>query len=80
MEDAEYYLRQGADVPSVQTVKQLKTMQSDERLALWKKSHSQHCMSYHLDIGGCKRDRSCAFLHVNAQGINAFEENDEVAG
>eukprot|EP00592_Proboscia_alata_P014882 CAMPEP_0194400372 /NCGR_PEP_ID=MMETSP0174-20130528/127182_1 /TAXON_ID=216777 /ORGANISM="Proboscia alata, Strain PI-D3" /LENGTH=549 /DNA_ID=CAMNT_0039196891 /DNA_START=555 /DNA_END=2204 /DNA_ORIENTATION=+ len=80
LDDAEYYLRQGADVPSVQTVKQLKTMQSDEKLALWKKSHSQHCMSYHLDIGGCKRDRSCAFLHVNAQGINAFEENDEVAG
>mmetsp|Transcript_13173 Transcript_13173/g.28503 ORF Transcript_13173/g.28503 Transcript_13173/m.28503 type:complete len:661 (-) Transcript_13173:106-2088(-) len=78
--DLEHYLRIGAEVPTVEIVKKLKAAHKDERLAAWKKDHSQHCMPYHLDDGGCKRDRTCAFLHVEAKDGNKFVEDDEVAG
>lgn len=77
--DLEFYLRQGAEVPTVATLKRLKTMTKEKQLLEWKKgNHSQHCMAFHLE--GCKRDRACAFLHVNAKGTNSFDEADEVAG
>lgn len=78
--DLEYYLRMGVEVPSVEIVTTLKHVSKEERLAVWKKDHSQHCMSYHLDDGGCTRDRACAFLHVPAKDIRKFDEDDEVAG
>ena len=78
--DLQYYLRMGADVPTVEIVTALKHLSKEERLAVWKKDHSQHCMSYHLDDGGCTRDRACAFLHVPAKDIRKFDEDDEVAG
>ncbi len=79
--DLEYYLRQGATVPTVEEIKQLKLMSPEEQMTAWKASdHSQHCMAYHLENGGCKRDRACAFLHVDAIGKNTFEETNEVAG
>ncbi len=79
--DLEYYLRQGASVPTVEEIKQLKQMSPEEQMRHWKASdHSQHCMAYHLETGGCKRDRACAFLHVDATGKNTFEETNEVAG
>jgi hypothetical protein len=37
-------------------------------------------MSYHLDAGGCTRDRACAFLHSEPKDENRFDELDEVAG
>eukprot|EP00978_Attheya_sp_CCMP212_P046713 scaffold406967_cov48-Attheya_sp.AAC.1 len=52
--DLEYYLRQGAEVPTVETIETLKPLQKEEQLNVWKKEHSQHCMSFHLDSGGCK--------------------------
>jgi tRNA-dihydrouridine synthase 1 len=76
----EYYLDLGAAVPSVEKVKRLKKVAREEALEEWKKEHSQHCMSFHLDKEGCKRDRACAFLHADSQGSNAFVESDEVAG
>jgi len=78
--DREYYLRIGAEVPSKTTISKLKLLSKEDALAAWKKSHSQHCMSYHLDDGGCKRDRACAFLHSEAKDENKFDEADEVAG
>ena len=78
--DLQYYLRMGVEVPSVEIVTTLKHLSKEERLAVWKKDHSQHCMSYHLDFGGCTRDRACAFLHVPAKDIRKFDEDDEVAG
>jgi tRNA-dihydrouridine synthase 1 len=78
--DHEHYLRIGAEIPSVEIVTTLKHLSKEERLAVWKKDHSQHCMSYHLDDGGCTRDRACAFLHVPAKDGHKFDEEDEVAG
>jgi tRNA-dihydrouridine synthase 1 len=78
--DLEHYLRIGAEVPTKEVINKLRSLSKDAALAVWKKDHSQHCMSYHLDAGGCKRDRACAFLHVEAKGENTFDEVDEVAG
>ena len=77
--DLEYYLRQGAEVPTVKTVAMLKTLAKEKQFESWKKgNHSQHCMAFHLGV--CKRERSCAFLHVNATRANSFDEVEEVAG
>jgi tRNA-dihydrouridine synthase 1 len=78
--DMEYYLRIGAEVPTLATIEKLKALKRDEQLKVWKQEHSQHCMSFHLDPEGCKRDRACAFLHSHAKGSNTFVESDEVAG
>ena len=78
--DLEHYLRIGAEVPSVETIETLRHAPREERLVAWKKDHSQHCMAYHLEEGGCKRDRACAFLHVPAKDARKFDEDDEVAG
>ena len=81
LEDREFYLRQGAEMPTVETIAYLKTLPKDAQLREWKtREHSQHCLSFHLDPQGCKRDRACAFLHVEAKGDNTFVESDEVAG
>jgi hypothetical protein len=37
-------------------------------------------MAFHLEEGGCKQDRACAFLHTDAKGANLFVELDKVAG
>lgn len=76
----EYYLKIGSEVPSVEMIVKLKSMPKEERLAAWKASHSQHCMNYHLEKEGCRRDRACAFLHVEARDKRRFDERDEVAG
>jgi len=78
--DSDYYLRQGADVPTIQFITRLKSRPKTEQLILWKKSHSQHCLSYHLEPNGCSRDRKCAFLHLDAKGVTTFEEEDECCG
>jgi tRNA-dihydrouridine synthase 1 len=75
--DLNFYLNVGAAVPSTETVKRLRAMGRDEAMEAWKKEHSQHCLSYHLDPDGCNRGRACAFLHVES---NSFVEVDEVAG
>lgn len=78
--DLDHYLRIGAEVPTVEMVARLKRAPREERLAAWRKDHSQHCMEYHLEDEGCKRDRACAFLHVAAKDVLVFDEDDEVAG
>ncbi len=80
LSDLHHYLRMGAEVPSVETVQKLKKAPKEERLSVWKKNHSQHCMAHHLEEGGCKRDRSCAFMHVAATSNLTFVEDAEVAG
>jgi len=81
LEDREYYLKQGAKVPTADEVKRLRKLPRDIQLKEWKRlDHTQHCMSFHLDEGGCKRGRACAFLHVDATGSNTFVESEEVAG
>lgn len=78
--DLTHYLQIGADVPTRKTVQKLKTLSKEEAMAIWKGYHSQHCLSFHLESNGCARGRSCAFLHVDILGSNAFVEKDEVAG
>lgn len=78
--DMEFYLRQGSEVPTVDLIQKLKALKKDQQLKEWKEKHGQHCMSYHLSAGGCQRDRTCAFLHVDAKNKNSFIETDEVAG
>jgi hypothetical protein len=80
LSDLGYYLRMGAEVPTVEAITRLKSVSKEARLEVWKKDHSQHCMSFHFDDGGCKRGRSCAFLHVDAKGGDEFVVDDEVAG
>jgi tRNA-dihydrouridine synthase 1 len=77
--DLDFYLRQGAAVPTQDTVKKLKTLEKQAQLNLWKeREHSQHCMAFHL--GACQRGKGCAFLHLDTKTKNTFEERDEVAG
>ena len=78
--DLLYYLRIGAEVPTAKIVNNLKALPRDEAMKMWKERHSQHCLAFHLDEGGCKRGRGCAFLHVDCSGQNTFIEKDEVAG
>jgi len=80
LDDLEFYLRKGAEVPTVEKVESLKLLSKEARMEEWKKSHAQHCVAFHIDEDGCKRDRACAFLHVEAKGLNAFHESEEVAG
>lgn len=79
-EDLEYYLRQGAAIPTCRTIEKMKTLSKEDQLQMWKdRDHSQHCMSFHL-LGNCPRGQGCAFLHVSSQTKNSFEEGEEVAG
>jgi len=78
--DLEHYLRQGAKVPTAKFLETLKKLPRKEQMTIWKNDHSQHCLAFHLESGGCSRDRACAFLHVDAKGENSFAELDEIAG
>ena len=79
-EDREYYLHIGAAVPTQAIIDRLKGLSPAEALQCWKKDHAQHCMNFHMNPDGCKRGRTCAFLHVDASCTNNFDEKDEVAG
>ncbi|CAJ1962933.1 unnamed protein product [Cylindrotheca closterium] len=78
--DLEFYLRQGASVPTLETVQELKSLTKEGQMKLWKeREHSQHCLAFHL-TGECPRGRGCAFLHVASKTDTTFNETDEVAG
>lgn len=77
-DDLEFYLRQGAEVPTAEVKNRLRALSREDQLVEWKKNHSRHCMAYHLDA--CKRERTCGFLHVDSKGSNAFVEKEEIAG
>jgi tRNA-dihydrouridine synthase 1 len=80
-DDLDFYLRQGAVVPTAATVQELLTLPKPEQLQLWKdRDHSQHCIGFHLGGGNCPRGRACAFLHVASTTDNTFDESNEVAG
>lgn len=83
LDDLEFYLKLGANLPTVQEVETLKTMTCiSQRLDMWKTNHhSQHCIAHHLEKKGCPRgDRACAFLHVDAKEEHVLIEDEEVAG
>jgi hypothetical protein len=61
--DINYYLNIGAKNPTQEILEQLKALKKDEAFETWKRDHSQHCYAHHFEDGGCKRDRTCAFLH-----------------
>jgi len=75
--DPMHYLQIGAAVPTEDEIRSLLKLPRSEALEVWKRDHSQHCLSHHLDPEGCQRGRTCAFLHVD---VNRFDEQDEVAG
>merc|ERR1711862_218383 len=79
--DVEYYIKQGLEyIPTVEDITDIKKLASkEEQVEMWKsKKFHQHCLMYHLKC--CNRERSCAFLHVDAKDINSFHEEDEVNG
>jgi hypothetical protein len=79
--DLEFYLRRGAVVPTLETIKELKKLGKEDQMKLWKeREHSQHCLSFHLTEGECPRGRGCAFLHATSKTSTTFNETDEVAG
>jgi hypothetical protein len=80
MADLDFYLRQGAAAPTLETVKELKKLSREDQMKLWKeREHSQHCLAFHLN-GECPRGRGCAFLHAASKTTTTFDERDEVAG
>jgi tRNA-dihydrouridine synthase 1 len=81
-EDLYHYLNIGAELPSLEQLKQYSFLPQSDLLKVWKQNHSQHCLSYHMDPQKCSRGRSCAFLHIdNVVSVsNVFQEADECAG
>lgn len=70
----DHYLKQGAAPPTVKDVADMKALRDsgsdgqDRAQAQWRAKWPQHCSAFHLAPEGCKRDRRCAFLHVEAAG------------
>jgi len=67
-----FYLDIGAAIPTLGTLEKLKAMPVPERLVIWKKDHSQHCLNFHLSE--CNRGAACAFLHSDPIA-KSIEEN-----
>jgi tRNA-dihydrouridine synthase 1 len=63
-EDLSFYLSQGAENPTVESLRILRSMSKEDAFEVWKAKHSQHCYDYHFNADKCKRDRTCAFLHA----------------
>jgi tRNA-dihydrouridine synthase 1 len=79
-DDLDYYLHQGATVPTTAFIQDLqKISDKSQILSMWKEKHGQHCLAFHME-GNCTRGRACAFLHVDSTSANTFNEQDEVAG
>ena len=81
LDDLEYYLRQGAEIPTLATIDEIRKLDKPQQVQIWKeRNHSQHCMVFHLENGDCPRGRTCAFLHSATKSTTTFDEKDEVAG
>jgi tRNA-dihydrouridine synthase len=63
--DSSFYLLQGAEVPTLEELQELKAMPKEKAFEIWKTKHSQHCYNFHFEPGGCHRDRTCSFLHAD---------------
>lgn len=60
----DHYLSQGAEVPTGETLREMRAMPPDAAWQRWKTNHGQHCWAMHMG-GGCTRERTCAFLHAD---------------
>lgn len=67
----DFYLNLGADPPSEEAVAELRAMSKEERFAVWKAKYPQQCFAFHLESGGCPRDRTCSFLHTDSRVAEA---------
>lgn len=72
--DADYYLKQGAEAPTAEDLKELRSMPPQAAWERWKEKHCQHCWAMHLGEGGCTRERTCAFLHAEVAGASEPEK------
>mmetsp|Transcript_429 Transcript_429/g.1051 ORF Transcript_429/g.1051 Transcript_429/m.1051 type:complete len:388 (-) Transcript_429:79-1242(-) len=83
-EDLQFYLRTGLAPPSRDDIKAVLALPEAERMPAWRQGFGQHCMAYHLgapasgaggagQASGCTRERTCAFLHVDALASAAGE-------
>lgn len=76
--DLNFYLMQGAQVPTEEEVADLRAMPKEEGFAVWKQKFSQHCYAFHFDpINRCPRDRTCSFLHMDASTINNSQTGED---
>lgn len=64
-----FYLEKGAENPTVEELVELKLLPEKEKFERWKECHSQHCFAFHFDAHGCPRDRTCSFLHSDANRL-----------
>ena len=64
----DHYLSQGAEVPTADSLRELRAMQPAAAWEQWKARHGQHCWALHMQDGGCPRARTCAFLHADVAG------------
>ncbi len=72
--DANFYLSQGAEVPTIERLKVLRAMSKEMAFEEWKKRHSQHCYDFHFNPEKCSRDRTCAFLHADPAFVSGDAE------
>lgn len=63
----DYYLQLGSDPPSEEVITELKQRAPEEAFAQWKQQYVQHCYAYHIQPGGCPRERTCSFLHADSR-------------
>ena len=63
----DFYLSIGAEAPSEEDLQRLKHAGKEAAFEEWKRRFSQHCFDFHFAMGGCARDRRCAFLHADAR-------------
>jgi len=68
----DHYVSRGATAPTLAELAEMreKLATDAERLAVWKERFGQHCFAHHFAPGGCKRERTCAFLHAETVGSN----------
>lgn len=88
--DPQHYLSAAALAPpTVDDLAQIRALgDATAQLAEWRPRFPQHCFAYHLGprdrntknagVGGCARDRTCAFLHCDPTGSNASKANESV--
>ena len=63
----DYYLTQGSEAPSEENIQELLKLSTENRFLLWKEKYAQQCYAFHLSPEGCKRDRTCSFLHSDSK-------------
>ena len=66
----DHYLVQGAEVPTAESLCELRAMEPAAAWEKWKHNHGQHCWALHLGEGGCQRSRTCAFIHADIAGAS----------